>query len=396
MGDEFSDVAGAFDVVREKAGLITPGDSGSYEEMSRACSALAKILKDRAADLQEAMPAIEVPLEPFRVSEYHEGDDEISYPRKLTYAADYEATARYLAKVVSRWNDEGKVVEGGQLAASLADEMSEAENISLVNAELLVDVLQGEIDAGTLEIADGKLAVADGSPWLQFFDTIVRQEKLISQDPAGWILEVDLFEDIAKDGFLRIEVACLNTQMYLGMAQPDLFIRLRDEPFIVGYSKAILNIGLMLSLVVVLGVTASCVVKGPVSFFFTLTVFVIGQFFHTLMLKIIKGEAEGGGLVESAVLIFQHRNPNVGMDASQSGQEMIQKADSVFIGMLRGASKVIPDFSIFSDASKYIENGFDVPWNSSVLPSIATFVGFLIPCVIIGAACLKFRELEAK
>ncbi len=396
MSDEFSDVLGAFEVLGQKAALVTPGDSGSYEEMSRACAALADVVRDRAADLQEAMPAIEVPLEPFRVSEYHEGDDEISYPRTMTYAADYEATARYVTKVVADWNEQGKLLEGDQLAPTLADDLSEAENISLVNAELLTDVLQAELDAGTLEVTDGKLAVADGSRWLQFFDKIVREEKLISRDPAGWVLEVDLFEDIAPDGNLRVEVACLNGQMYLGMARPDLFIRLRDEPFWVGYGKAILNIGLMLALVVVLGVTASCVVKGPVSFFFTLTVFVIGQFFHALMLKIITGEAEGGGLVESAVLIFQHRNPNVGLDASEAGQNLIQNVDSGFIAMLRGASKIIPDFSVFSDASKYIENGFDVPWSSSVLPSIATFVGFLVPCVIIGAACLKFRELEAK
>ncbi|MEQ9406237.1 MAG: hypothetical protein RIK87_00870 [Fuerstiella sp.] len=396
MGDSFADVASGFQLLGETAGQVTSGDPTTYEEMSRASAALADVLRDRAADLMEAMPAIEVPLEPFRVSEYHEGDDFITYPRKLTYAADYEATARYLADTVSRWNDEGRVLEADALSATLSDDLAEEEGISPVNAELLVDVLQSELDEGTLTIEDGKLAVADGSRWLQFFDRVVREEKLISQDPAGWVLEVDLFEDLASNGILRVEVACLNDQMYLGMARPDLFIRLRDEPFAVGYSKAILNIGLMLGLIVVLGVTASCVVKGPVSFFFVLTVFVIGQFFHSLMLNIITDQAEGSGLVESAVLIYQHRNPNVGVDASQAGQSAIEKVDFAFKGVLQGASQIIPDFSVFSDASKYIENGFDVPWSSSVLPSIITFFGFLIPCVIIGAACLKFRELEAK
>ncbi len=184
--------------------------------------------------------------------------------------------------------------------------------------------------------------------------------------------------------------------MFLGMARPDLFIRLKDNSFLLGYSKALLNIGLMLSLVVVLGVTASCVVKGPVSFFFTLAVFVIGQFFHDLMLRIVGGAEEGGGLVESAMLIAQHRNPNTGLDVSEGTQQMVKAMDSGVVGILDVASNIIPDFSIFSDSAAYIENGFDVPWNSSVLPAILTFVGFLIPCIIIGAACLKFRELESK
>lgn len=403
LGDEFADVTDAFDVMGQKARpQQRPAEGGTemvdyieYEELSRACTALAEVLKERAADLYAAMPAIEVPLEPFNVTEFHEGDDFHTYPRKISYPADYETTARLLTDIVERWSAEGKLLTDGALDESLAIELSESENVSLINAELLVEVLQSELDEGQLEIVDSKLKPADDESWLQFFDQIVREEKLISQDPAGWVVEVDLFDDLTVDGQLRVDVACLNDQQYLGMARPDLFIRLRDAPFIAGYSKAILNIGLMLGLVVVLGVTASCVVKGPVSFFFTLTAFIIGQFFHEFMAKILQGEA-GGGLIESATLIYQHRNPNTGMDASDATREAIENVDNVLKMALAAVNRIIPDFSTFSDAAAYIENGFDVPWNSSVLPSIMTFVGFLIPCILIGAACLKFRELEAK
>ena len=209
-------------------------------------------------------------------------------------------------------------------------------------------------------------------------------------------MEADIFDDLTVNDYLRVEVACLNDQMFIGMARADLFLRLPDRSFLAGFSKALLNIGLMLSLVIVLGVTASCVVKGPVSFFFTLTIFVIGQFFHQLMLKIVAGSQEGGGMVESAMLIFQHRNPSVGIDANEGTEAVVKGLDWGVNGILKIASNIIPDFSTFSEASAYIENGFDVPWSTSVLPAIMTFVGFLIPCVIIGAACLKFRELEAK
>jgi hypothetical protein len=31
-----------------------------------------------------------------------------------------------------------------------------------------------------------------------------------------------------------------------------------------------------------------------------------------------------------------------------------------------------------------------------LLPSVVVFFGFLIPCILIAGALLKFRELEAK
>ncbi len=393
---DFSDVADAFVVFGEKANRVKGDDTSTYDEMSRACADLAESIRENSEEMLEQMPKLEVPLEPFRVSEYHEGDDFITYPRKVTYVADYEGTARFLAEVIGGMNDEGKLGENGELTATLVDSLVDDHGVSQINAELVADVLKEQVATDVLKVTDAKVEIADGSRWLQLFYRLVREEKLISQDPAGWVLEADIFDDLTSNDLLRIEVACLNDQMFIGMARADLFLRLPDRSFLTGFSKALLNIGLMLGLVVILGVTASCVVKGPVSFFFTLTVFVIGQFFHQLMLRIVAGSQEGGGMVESAMLMFQHRNPSVGIDANEGTQAMVKGFDWGITGFLKVASSIIPDFSTFSEASAYIENGFDVPWSTSVLPAIMTFIGFLIPCVIIGAACLKFRELEAK
>lgn len=152
----------------------------------------------------------------------------------------------------------------------------------------------------------------------------------------------------------------------------------------------------MLLLVVVLAVTASCLFKGPVAFFLTLSLYTIGQFFHGFMREIISGQAQGTGLVESALMIVRHRNPSVGLDSGEGTLQVINAVDSLFTGMLSGISAIVPNFSTFGGAAKYVENGFDVPWASSVLPALATFIGFLIPCIIIGTAFLKFRELESK
>ena len=101
-------------------------------------------------------------------------------------------------------------------------------------------------------------------------------------------------------------------------------------------------------------------------------------------------------MVESAALILQQRAPTAGVDASMRAQNLIASADKATTGLLRGASQVIPNFGLFSRSAEYVENGFDVPWSSSMLPAILTFFGFLVPCVLMGAAFLKFRELEAK
>ncbi|MEZ6060187.1 MAG: hypothetical protein R3C19_07495 [Planctomycetaceae bacterium] len=398
LGGDFTDVQQAFEeMATALSNVNNPEDTAEYEVAADKADRLSEVLAEKGDDLLAAMPRLEVPLEPFRVLEYHEGDNQVTYPRKLTFAPDYETLARYLATTISAWNDEGRLVDGDQLKDSLIDDLAAGTQISELNAELLVEVLSEQISEGALAIDNGKLTVTSGDRWLQYFDQIVRQEKLISQDPEGWKLEVDIFDDLVNnDGRLRIEVACLNDQMFIGMARPDMFLRLPNKSFAVGYAKAVLNIGLMLLLVVALAVTASCVVKGPVAFFLTLALFTIGQFFHDFMYQVMSGQAPSSGLIESALMIARHRNPSIGLDSSEQARQVIGAFDSVFRGLLMGVSQIVPDFGVFSEASAYVENGFDVPWNSSVLPALAVLVGFLIPCVLAATAFLKFRELEAK
>jgi hypothetical protein len=203
--------------------------------------------------------------------------------------ADYETLGRFLAAEIARKNDAGGLLADGGLKASLTEELVKESRISQLNAERLVAVLGEQLTAGTLAVDAGKLKVADGRSWYLFFDDLIRREQLVSEDTEGWMIEKDLLQDLIQDPngdrYLRVEVACINDQMYLGMARPDLFIRKADQPFWVGYWKAILSILLMLLLIIVLGVTVSCVVKGPVALLFTLTFFIVGQFFHDFMIR---------------------------------------------------------------------------------------------------------------
>jgi hypothetical protein len=397
VGDEFTDLANAFDAARRAANLAASRfDEASFSNLSEACLKLADLLSEQSDRLMEAMPRIEVPLPTFNVTEYHEGQDKYTIPRKLTYTAGYESLSRYLSATVTAWNEQNKLVSGDTLADGLAESLAESTDLSVLNSELLVEVLQEEIVIEALAITDGQLIVSNGQSWYSYFDQLLREERLVSQDPAGWILTADLYDDLVVNGALTVEVACLENDMYLGMARPDLFIRMSDNPFYVGYSKALFSTVLMLLLVVVIGVTASCIVKGPVALFLTFGVFLVGQTFHGFMSDILTGNIEGGGLVTSAVSIVQERSPSVGVDATRETQNIIASLDRIPTALLQGANQVIPDFAMFSRSAMYIENGFDVPWKTSMVPTILTFVGFLIPCVLLAAAFLKFRELESK
>ena len=165
----------------------------------------------------------------------------------------------------------------------------------------------------------------------------------------------------------------------------------------IGYGKALVSTALMLLLIIVLGVTVSCIVKGPVALFFTFTFFIVGQFFHGFMQEILYSPTQQGmGAIASAVMTAQHRNPQVGMDVSETTQRVVQGIDAVPRAILWGFSQIVPDFSVFNSASGFVENGFDVPFAETVVPAFLICLGFLIPCVLIAGALLKFRELESK
>ena len=405
LESDFPDLVDRFKVLATKASEVYRVEGNGREDVCRSvgdpCRKLAEQLRKDAELLMEDMPSVRVPLKSFRMTEFHEGQDQTAYDRVVEYSPNQEGATRFFATVIGNLNEEGKLVQDGgittELSAALqqANEAMEADKADIL-AEKIEQALQAELDDEALNIQDGKVVIADGSRWLKFFRTIISEEKLI---PQGLTLKADIFDDLVRgeQNILRVEVACLDDMMYLGMAQSELFIRLDDASFSMAYAKAIFNIALMLGVIIVIGVQASCIVKGPVSLVFTLTIFIIGQSsVQVLINEITSGNRKGTGMIESAVMIAQHKNESTGIDASRSAQKGIQMVDNVGKGFLGSVKAIIPNFSTFTDGSSYLSAGFDVPWNSSVLPSLLTYIGFLIPSILMASAYLKFRELESK
>jgi hypothetical protein len=221
--------------------------------------------------------------------------------------------------------------------------------------------------------------------------------KLVDDDGK----DVELLADLIHNGELEVQVQCLTPGQFLGMARPDLFIRTPDRPFFVSYTKGVIGIWLMMTMIIVMGVMASCFAKGPVATLFTAAIWAFGRVSQNWMGE-LTGQIElapgavwkGGGPFESMWRIVAHMNPNVELEDSIA-KTVVQAMDAPIIKLIGGIQYIIPDFRIFNLA-EYVANGFDVPFDVALLRGIAVTVGFAVPWIIVGYFSLKLRELEAK
>ena len=211
---------------------------------------------------------------------------------------------------------------------------------------------------------------------------------------TGADLTADLYKDLAPGGLLEVHAQCLDTGQYVGVSRGDFFVRLADRSFATGYFKAVVGIWLLNVLIVMFGVTSSCFVKGPVASLLCFVLFIIGQFFHPFMAKILSGEQLGGGTFESMYRLVRHMNEHSPLPEGLL-TTTIKLVDDVLVDCLWLVQHIIPDLSAFG-MSPYVASGFDIPWAGAMLPAIAITVGYIIPCLLIGYFSLSLRELEAK
>lgn len=222
-------------------------------------------------------------------------------------------------------------------------------------------------------------------------------------DDDGEVEEIDLVDDLMQDGRLVIEVRAEDGGQYLGVAMPDLFIRKTDRSFAAGYFKSMFAIWMMLLLIIMIGTTASCFLKGPVATLLTLGLVIMGGtglrgfMVEQLDQFYTEGSVLGGGPLESTYRIVTQMNVQVPLPENALTQT-IQAVDPAILEGLNVLRHVVPNFNYF-DSTKYVANGFDVPWNTvdaGLLPGLATMLAYIIPCIVLGYFSLKVRELEAK
>ncbi len=200
---------------------------------------------------------------------------------------------------------------------------------------------------------------------------------------------IDLFKDLAPNGELEIEVQCLDSAQYFGVAEADLYLRARDASFTANFVKGFLGIWVRMLLVTSFGVMFSTFLSGPVAMLATLAALVMGTN-TAFILGVAQGTVEGGGPVESFVRTIHQMNVTVPLEPGLT-TDVIKAADAVFMTVLTTVVGLVPNFGQFDNVN-YVAHGFDVP-GDLVLVQVFSALGFVAAMFAIGYFFLRTREV---
>lgn len=200
---------------------------------------------------------------------------------------------------------------------------------------------------------------------------------------------IDLFDDLAPDGELEIELQCLDSGQYFGVAEADLYLRTRDASFTANFVKGFLGIWVRMLLVTSFGVMFSTFLSGPVAMLATLTALIMGLK-TDLIFGVAQGTIEGGGPVESFIRTVKQMNVTTQFEPGLT-TDVVKAADGTFMTIMTAIASVLPDFAKF-DNVKYVADGFDVPADL-VLVQFFTCLGYVAAVFVIGYFFLKTREV---
>jgi hypothetical protein len=200
---------------------------------------------------------------------------------------------------------------------------------------------------------------------------------------------IDLFDDLAPDGELEIELQCLDDGQYLGASRGDMYLRARNASFRANFVKGFLGIWVQMLLVTSVGVMFSTFLSGPVAMLATAAVLVLGTRIEFIE-GVAQGTIEGGGPVESFIRIVQQRNATTAMEPGLT-TDVVQAADKAFMWVMTAVTGLMPDFGKF-DNVEYVAHGFNVPGNV-VLVQIFMALGFVAAVFAVGYFFFRTREV---
>ena len=200
---------------------------------------------------------------------------------------------------------------------------------------------------------------------------------------------IDLFEDLAPDGELEIELQCLDSGQYFGVAKADVYLRARDASWTANFVKGFLGIWVRMLLVTSFGVMFSTFLSGPVAMLATLAALLLGSS-TAFIFGVAQGTVEGGGPIESFVRIAQQQNATSPLEPGLT-TDVVKAVDTVFMAVMTSVTSLLPDFGQF-DNVEYVSHGFNVP-GDVVLVQIFTGLGFVAAMFAVGYFFLRTREV---
>jgi hypothetical protein len=191
---------------------------------------------------------------------------------------------------------------------------------------------------------------------------------------------------------VNVENDYASWQQMVGVAKPDLYILVSDQPFWLNFSKGALCLFLIACLVLGVAVVCSTYFSGIVSLLLT-GLLCVGGLFKTFVQAVAEGRSEGGGPLEAIYRLANRQVTAMPLDRQSSPLlDVLFRGDALYRGWLRLIMQLIPDVSQYYPKD-YVANGFDIGGSLLVLNFVLPVAAYLVPWAILAYYLIKSREI---
>jgi ABC-type transport system involved in multi-copper enzyme maturation permease subunit len=207
-------------------------------------------------------------------------------------------------------------------------------------------------------------------------------------------------QDRPRGPALTVRVVCDSATQYVGMAGPDLYVRLdrsagpESGPFALNFFKAAFGLWLQLGLVIGLAVVLSTYLNGVITLLLTLNLYLFGLC-RDFIEKVAVGKVDGlGGPVDA--MMRMSRRELVGpsnRDGTAAADQIAFFSDAAFRWFMRRFLNTIPDVDRF-DLTRYVAEGFNIPSGEMVM-AFLLLAGYLLPWAVLAYYLMKCREVAS-
>lgn len=210
--------------------------------------------------------------------------------------------------------------------------------------------------------------------------------------PDGTILEtrdIDFFNEIAKNGRVKLTLRCEDQNQYLGVARENIYFRASDGLYWWNFSKGFLGIWAQMLVMISLGVALSTFLSTPVTMIGVMSMLVLG-YNSSFISGLISKENIGGGPLESFYRIVTQKNMEIELEQGLA-RMVLEQADFFLLSVLGSLSNIAPNFSQLH-FSEFLLYGYSIDIHR-LAAALSVALAFTIGLTVFGYFCFKTREI---
>lgn len=201
--------------------------------------------------------------------------------------------------------------------------------------------------------------------------------------------EFDLFDDFAKNGKLKISIACLDKSQYLGAARADVYFRASDEVYWWNFIKGYIGIWCQMMIIIAMAVAFSTFLSAPIVMLGVIVMMIIG--FFTPFIRGLKTEDwDAGGPIESFIRVVSQQNMMVELETGWA-TTLIENTDTFINHRLSDLTWLAPNFAQL-DFANFLTHGYSID-TQRIIVAVAMTLAFCIGLTLLGYFSLKTREI---